>query len=528
MKGFLTTLAAMALTACGLGAADSGGDKTPGTSGTNTGLGCVESDLIAQCPPGSNPDLNASATSECEGQANILLSGDGGSIEAACRGTGECLVVCNFQVPCDCGVDAITTEGIFCTPCTEASACGDAVCEGGEDQNTCPVDCAASCAPNTRRCNGRNREDCNGQGQWETVTCREDQACEVGPGGVACVAYLSPAGGTWPGTGWEDITLPGDPAEVYFPEAEIGCSTSPGNCLPLAFLEDGRLLGTYGGTLAILSTQGAEPEALPVNTQGFSAGVDLPWVVAPARQPELFNLDTRQKRTAEAVVDDVTELQWGAAAVDAAHNVGAVSFVAAGQPFVALYDLETAKITGMLRYAQSDHVRAASSLAFSPDGQLLAELRPEGMCIVWNVAERKHTRLIVMEWDPRAFPIAAIQVAFTRGLGPYLILTNQARAEVWDLDVPERVRLSEARSRNGFSDVFNVSPDGRLVAAAAADIGGLGLYYVDSFEFIRSLVALPVNVGQVGAFRSLPYGIFSPDGRKIAAGNLVFSSYEAE
>jgi hypothetical protein len=509
------------LFACGGG--DGSGGGAPGTSGVNTGQSCVASDLIAQCPPGSQPDLSAQAVSACEGQADFLLSGDGGSIEAACRGSGECLVVCNFEVPCACGVDAITTEGVFCTPCLESAACGDAVCEGGEDATTCPVDCASSCTAGTRRCNGRDREDCNGQGEWEPVACRPDQACEVGPAGVACQANLSPSGGTYPGTGWQDVDLPTDPATVYFPEAQIGCGNTPGNCLPLAFVDDEHILGTQGGQLALLTTGDGSPESLPVAvdaTARIAPAVDLPHVVSPARQPVLFNLNDRRVLTAEAVVDDVTDLAWGSAAVHAGTGLGAVGFAAAQQPFVALYELETGRVRAMLRYAESALVRPPVSLDFSADGALLAELRAEGLCIVWNVAEARHVRLIELESAAEGGGVDAVTVRFTRGNGPLLLISDARRVEVWHLDETRRVSTSGRGELDGFAGPFELSPDGRIAVALDQGFGGSrATFFVDSLAYIRSFNALE-NSGLVG-----PPGIFSPDGRRIAIGHLVFGAW---
>lgn len=520
MRARLSFGLVFALSGCG-GDGDSAESGAPGTSGVNTGVECAESDLIAQCPPGSSPDLSAEATSECEGRVDFLLSGDGGAIEAACRGNGECLVVCQFDSPCQCGVDRITTEGVFCVDCRTAAACGDSKCDGGEDAATCPVDCAMVCAQGQQRCNGKDREDCNGQGSWERVSCRDDQACELSGGGVACQPFLSPSGGTWPGTGWSEVGLPHDPADIYFAEAEISCPPQSGACVPLAWLDDARLLGTVGGGVAILSTDGAPPEMLPVQGLPDELGVDAPFVVTRTRQPSIFNAETRAVRTAEPVVDDVTPLVGGSVAVDAHRGRAAVSFAASGQPFVALYALDGATISAMLRYAAPGYALPAASLAFSPNGELLAELRPEGRVIVWNIAERKHVRLIDLEIDPQGFNTPGMQVAFTAGLGPLLVMTTSGWVEIWDLDANTRLRRSQPRSVDGFQAGFALSPDGRIAASQAAEIGGLGLYSVATLSLIRTL-------GAAERGREVPPiargGVFSADGRRLAAGFFVFTS----
>lgn len=520
---------ALGLAGCGGGGeAGDGSDATaPGTSGANTGISCAESDLIAQCPIGSSPDLSAEATSECNGQVDFLLSGDGGSVKAACKGKSECLVVCQFASPCLCGVVSVTRDAIVCVDCATASACGNARCEGGEDPNTCPVDCAAVCPQGTRRCNGRDREDCNAQGSWETVTCRPDQACEVGAGGVACQANLNPSGGTFPGTGFSDERLPYDPADIYFAEVELNVMQQNGTgCLPIAFVDDDHVICATGASMAIFSTDDTPPETLPINAVPLATAADLPWIVTPARQPEIFNLQTRQKRTGEAVVDDVTDLKWGPAAVDAEHGRAAVAFSAAGQPFIALYALDTGRIEAMLRYAQTGLATAATGLAFSPDGQLLAEVRDEGMVVVWNVEERKHTRLINLEWDPHGFPIHGQHVEFTRGEGPYLLISHASGAELWDLEKNERLRVvGGLQGRSNLGGFFSLSGDGRIIAAYGPE-GGLGLYYLSTFEHIRSLNAPAINISTPGSGpQTTLYGLFSPSGRRLAIGHVLFASY---
>ena len=519
---------ALGLAGCGGADGSDGSDATaPGTSGANTGISCAESDLIAQCPIGSSPDLSAEATSACNGQVDFLLSGDGGSVKAACKGKSECLVVCQFASPCLCGVVSVTRDAIVCVDCATASACGNARCEGGEDPNTCPVDCSAVCPQGTRRCNGRDREDCNAQGSWETVACRPDQTCEVGPGGIACQANLNPSGGTFPGTGWGDERLPYDPADIYFAEAELSVMQQTGaGCLPLAFVDADHVLCETGDVMAVYATDDSPPETLPINALPLATAADLPFIVTPARQPEIFNLETRQKRTGEAVVDDVTDLKWGPAAVHAETGRAAVAFSAAGQPFIAVYALETGRIEAMLRYAQSGLATAAAGLAFSPDGQLLAEIRDEGLCVVWNVEERKHTRLINLEWDPHAFPIHGQHVEFTRGEGPYLLLSHASGAELWDLEKNERLRAAGGpQGRSNLSGHFSLSGDGRVIAAYGPE-GGLGLYYLKTFEHIRSLNAPLINISTpTSGPQTTLYGLFSPDGRRLAIGHVLFASY---
>lgn len=171
-------LLAAALFACG------------GNESTESVESCVQSDLIAQCPPGSDPRFEASAVSRCEGSGEFSGGGESaggasalddlpsGRVEGVCEGSGDCQVWCQFQVPCECGVERITNEGIFCKDCLATAACGNRTCEGTESVETCPQDCAATCENGNQRCNGDQLQICE-RGDWTTLSCPEGEACRA-------------------------------------------------------------------------------------------------------------------------------------------------------------------------------------------------------------------------------------------------------------------------------------------------------------------------------------------------------------
>jgi hypothetical protein len=154
---------------------------------------CVASDLVAQCPPGSDPIFEASATSRCEGSGEFSGGGGGssgtdlptdpgtlpsGRVEGVCEGEGDCQVFCRFRVPCECGVERITDEGVFCKDCLDTAACGNQVCEGTETPETCPEDCACVCEPGGQRCNGDKLQICE-QCRWTELACPSNEACRA-------------------------------------------------------------------------------------------------------------------------------------------------------------------------------------------------------------------------------------------------------------------------------------------------------------------------------------------------------------
>lgn len=158
-----------------------------GESGTDVATECVKNDLIAQCPPGSDPRLDAQAESKCKAAGSVNLVTESGSVTGSCVGTGSCKVLCQFAVPCTCGVEQITSEGVFCKDCNAQASCGDGMCTGGEDATSCPGDCGMICKPDAERCNGTRRQVCNLNGTaWDTLDCLENEACKEQNGVTVC------------------------------------------------------------------------------------------------------------------------------------------------------------------------------------------------------------------------------------------------------------------------------------------------------------------------------------------------------
>lgn len=155
--------------------------------GTKAAEQCAEDDLIAQCPPGSDPRLDAASTAQCEGSGSLDLIEQNGSFTAACAGEGSCVVLCQFVDPCECGVLIITSDELRCKSCEDRAACGNGVCEGGEGPDTCPLDCSGECTPGAERCNGDGREVCGNDGRWDPLACPEGDTCSEETGRPLCV-----------------------------------------------------------------------------------------------------------------------------------------------------------------------------------------------------------------------------------------------------------------------------------------------------------------------------------------------------
>ena len=187
--------------------------------------GCNDAAQAAMCPPGSAPLTGREAFDVCQGRSDIQITDNTGAISAICEGQGACLVVCNLQDPCSCGIERIDNEGVFCVPCDLASACGNAICEGGEDPESCPVDCAAECLAEQGRCLAGELQLCQSNGSWSTVPCRADQSCEVSSFAANmsfCQTSISPSGGSRP-TIAPAPSLDWAPSDIAYFETPIDC-----------------------------------------------------------------------------------------------------------------------------------------------------------------------------------------------------------------------------------------------------------------------------------------------------------------
>ena len=113
------------------------GCEERGTEGAEVASDCVEADLIAQCPVGTVPRLEANAETICDQEGSLNVSGNmsdfagDGEIRQVCSGSGQCQVVCELQSPCSYGVERLSREEIVCAPAPPGDLCerGRSRCE---------------------------------------------------------------------------------------------------------------------------------------------------------------------------------------------------------------------------------------------------------------------------------------------------------------------------------------------------------------------------------------------------------------
>lgn len=480
----------LAFSGCG---GESEGETRPPDDAGPTQASCLErtAELIVQCPPGSQPQVFAAGTAECVASGQLL--DPGGAVEGICSTQSEgCVLFCNFSIPCTCGLDRVTDEGVFCAPCD--AACGNGTCEGGEDPATCPEDCGDVCVPGTQRCSGSVREFCQPNGDWDPAACREDQACEAGRDRTWCQARLSPSGGTFVAPSGTPFEGDGDPLAIRFQAARLACE---GGCQALRFVEGGaRVLVREGQALALLDPATSVREDSGFTVQGAIAATDE-HIATSARQPVVIDRTRRTTFTAEAIVDDTTALQTGGVALTDDGGELAVAMAVEGTPLVSLWETGQGSARHLLRFVDAEVAPAqATALAFSPGGALLAEGRPGGLVVIWNVAEGRYVHLLQTEVGE------VTALAFPPTGEPHLLVGGRG-LELWDVEAASRVWRDGRTSANFLA----ISPDGRAFAASG---DGVSLRRLDDGTEVRALDATgPLH--------------FAPDGRRLLAGAVIFA-----
>lgn len=228
-----------------------------GESATETGKACAESNLIAQCPAGSDPVLGAQAASACSGKASGSYIKEEGSATGQCQGSGSCVVACHFASPCTCDVESATKDGVVCRACPDQACgdgkctgtekpscktgepgcaecaidcspkCGDGACNGTESPTSCPEDCAKKCLPSEVDCLGTKLQKCASDGSgWvvdQDCSLLGDYKCDKAT--ASCVPIAACGNGTCD-IGETNQSCPQDCQQCA--AGQISCETSPG------------------------------------------------------------------------------------------------------------------------------------------------------------------------------------------------------------------------------------------------------------------------------------------------------------
>lgn len=477
-------------------AQDLGRDRTP----------CDRPELWAQCPVGSNPQV---LTSGCVEGAEI--TGPDGEVTGVCARSGECLFVCNFEDPCPCGIDRVTAEGVFCSDCRDAAACGDAVCDRGENPQTCAVDCGETCVADNERCNGNARQECEENGRWATLACRDDQVCQFGKAGVAvvtvCQTRISMGGGTFPGFGAQAIEVQEESGGIRFRETTFDGTG-------VRFVQGGeRVLVTRSNRFAIIDPRG-EAEDVPTNIATGNGVVASPErVVRPGRWPQLSEFFADTSRTVEAMVHDGAAANPGGVAISGDDRWLAAAF-AVGlrggslEPVIGIWRAEDGRLNHLLRFVDEAVVQGgdpATALTLSIDGRAAVEARGSGLLIVWNVEERRYAHLIQTD-------VGAVSHLIPSVAGDDLLLVGgRSGVSLWEM----RPADGSAPRRRWFLPTDAVSSLAIAPDSGAVAVGTRGTVLLLDASDASERFRITGNPS---------YLDFDPRGGRLMVGNVIYAT----
>jgi WD40 repeat protein len=366
---------------------------------------------------------------------------------------------------------------------------------------------------------------------WE-VGSGESRQLDEGVGSVLAVAF-APDGRTL-ATGNADHKVRLHDVRTGKPLDEMGGHAAPVNSV--TFSADGRLLVSGGSDRAVIIWEGL---AVPVTLKGHlkdvrsvalspdgrtlvSGGEDGLVKLWDARSALSEDRPVVQPSTVRSVVfspDGKTFATGSASAVylwDTATREGLAGLTgpekavwsvayspdgrvlaAGGQDkTVTLWDVASRQAIGHL----AGHADTVTSLAYSPDGRTLATAGRDAVVKLWDAASRREL------WTFGGYSRPVLCLAFSRD--GRLLATGGGDGSVVVWDVGERAKVFASGGHKEAVNSVAFSPDGRLLATAGDDLTAR-VWDVSTWALLAKLDDHADKVRAVA---------FSPDGRTLATG----------
>lgn len=155
------------------------------------------------------------------------------------------------------------------------------------------------------------------------------------------------------------------------------------------------------------------------------------------------------------------------------------------------------------------HFRAIKSIAFSPDGRLLAGGCWDNTIRIWKITDKELKLWATLKGSPS-------QLAFTPDGACLIGGTTGTKLEVWDITGKEPKRKAELAGHDARPFALAVSPDGRILASGSSD-PLLRVCNIDEGKITTYAVFSGDNAPNIGV-TSIS---FSADSKFLAVGSLA-------
>jgi hypothetical protein len=502
------------------GAADAGTSVLPDASGVET---CQLSALALQCPPASRPLFGQEATARCGLQSDQTGGYESGLDAGICAGEGVCVVACNFENPCTCGIDRITNEGVFCTDCTTAAACGNAICEPGESPEACPVDCAPVCTAETQRCRANDVQTCV-SGRWADETCPPGTGCFFFAGAER--AWCSPRAAVFE-EGLPEIApavlTDVDWRELIQPVGRVRCGVPDATCFWRHFARggDASIIEAnhmrFGRGMRRLDHATGVFEELPDTPVPINVVRGIPCgPTGSERQPTSFrDPETGRSVPLASFVDDTVALRCHSVVYRPSNNAVYASMTLDGRfLLLGIWDLPSGSFRRALRFSDPERpLFEGGGLLVSEDGRLVVQAFESS-----SGGQRATTQIL---WKPESGSYAGIAE------GPFVDLQRGGARLLSSTGTVFDPETGSSWVRPRGQSVLGFTPDGRWawgISRDAFEREMLTLYAIDDG---RIFYRFPMPLQGSGTSAQSTIAAFAPNGRWLLFEGAIYAAEAA-